>query len=185
MLLGITESFIPYLEHIMTQPWQCMTLKHCCSTKFKLYDSTYTIQMKTLLIALVLFVSGTALAHAQDTSSVLKNYSVTVVMKVKDVSSVVPLTPARQVQFAELFKNEMDQQQSVMQADSTGVLSVQIAAATRQQFEALLSPAEFSSYSSNRRGSPYARRPAYITGGSTNQSATSGQASQARSSAKQ
>lgn len=116
--------------------------------------------MKTIFITLMMLLSGAALTHAQDTSSVLKSYSVTVVMKVKDVSSVIPLTPARQVQFAELFKSEMNQQKAIASADSTGALGVQLDIATRQQFQALLSPAEFSTYSASRRGSPYAMRSA-------------------------
>ncbi len=115
--------------------------------------------MKALFTFLILFSIGFTNAQSQDTALLKKNYSLTVVMKVKDIGSVINLSADRQVTLANLFQKEMAQIQAVMQNDSTGRLIRSVKRNISVEFASILTPAELALYSKQRKGSDYASKP--------------------------
>ena len=111
-----------------------------------------------LVVAISLFLRITT-AKCQDSILFHKNYQLTVLMKVKDVTSVINLSVDRQILLANFFQKEMIQTQALLQSDSIGRQMLSMKTGLHKEFESLLTPAEFIIYSSKKKGAEYAKQP--------------------------
>ncbi|MXV17713.1 hypothetical protein [Hufsiella ginkgonis] len=116
-----------------------------------------------IVFTLLFFILSVAIARSQTPPGEPPVYSLSVVMKVKDITSVITISETKINALYTFFQKEETAFAHARDTNAPSLQTQALIASLKAEFRTILTPQELKAYSAKRRGAYYAETDSTIT----------------------